>query len=504
MHRNVVRLRVSDHLFVICREQMIGFKVSDDIFTASFVRKKSWIFGRPFSKVGLEVVLMPEKTLDLIHTVGKKLHDWRFRERSKERPPDFTRERKVGFVDVVSIILNGVRRTTQVELDDFLERLRPILADLTTYTKQSFAEARQKLRPEAFVELNDALVDRYYRDEDYQTFRGFRLLAIDGSTQQLPDSPQLRTKYGVAKGKGGFSVAKARSSQLYDVLNGIAVHAILAPLRTGERALARQHIQAFLRLASHSVRTIILFDRGYPSLTLLYYLMYYGIRPVMRVPSGFYPKIIGAAQSNTWVTLTLSSAQARELYAQGIPATAGTAVRLRVIKLTLPSGQIETLVTTLTEEEMPEEAFPELYFKRWRIEVHYGQDKYALEVENFSGTTPRVVEQDYYATMLFSNLATAVQEEAQAEVEATRDQHHRKYDQYRINFRLLVGTLKYRMIRLLWAQTMEAVRRQESLFQRLIARVARYVVPVIPGRKAPRSKQRARKNKFVMTLRRCF
>ncbi len=39
---------------------------------------------------------MPEKTLDLIQTVGKKLHDWRFRERSKERPIDFSRERKVG------------------------------------------------------------------------------------------------------------------------------------------------------------------------------------------------------------------------------------------------------------------------------------------------------------------------------------------------------------------------------------------------------------------------
>ncbi len=224
----------------------------------------------------------------------------------------------------------------------------------------------------------------------------------------------------------------------------------------------------------------------------------------MRVPSGFYPKSIGAARSNTWVTLTLSSAQARELREQGIPATAGTAVRLRVIKLTLPSGQIETLVTTLTEEEMPEEAFGELYFKRWRSEVHYGQDKYALEVENFSGTTPHVVEQDYYATMLFSSLAVTVQEEAQVEVEATRDQHHRKYDQYRINFRLLVGTLKYRMIRLLWAQTTEALHRQQTLFQRIIARVARYVVPVVPGRKAPRSKKRARKNKFVITLRRCF
>ncbi len=59
----------------------------------------------------------------------------------------------------------------------------------------------------------------------------------------------------------------------------------------------------------------------------------------------------------------------------GVDATAGTAVRLRVIKLLLPTGQIETLVTTLTEEEMPEEAFGELYTLRWRIEVHDGQEK---------------------------------------------------------------------------------------------------------------------------------
>ena len=105
---------------------------------------------------------MPNKALDLIKAVGKTLQDLGFRERSKEHPTDFTRDRKVGLVGIVSIILNGVRRTTQIELNDFLERLRSSLADVTTYTKQTFAEARQKLRPEAFVELNDALVDRYY------------------------------------------------------------------------------------------------------------------------------------------------------------------------------------------------------------------------------------------------------------------------------------------------------------------------------------------------------
>ena len=114
-------------------------------------------------------------------------------------------------------------------------------------------------------------MNRYYDDEEYRTFRGFRVFAIDGSSQQLPDSPQLRAEYGVATGKGTFAVAKARASQLYDVLNGIVVDARIAPFRTGERELARQHVEAFLRLAVRQIATIILFDRGYPSLPLLFY-----------------------------------------------------------------------------------------------------------------------------------------------------------------------------------------------------------------------------------------
>ncbi len=58
---------------------------------------------------------MPNKALDLINAVGKTLQDLGFRQRSKEHPSDFTRNRKLGFVGVVSIIINGVRRTTQVE-----------------------------------------------------------------------------------------------------------------------------------------------------------------------------------------------------------------------------------------------------------------------------------------------------------------------------------------------------------------------------------------------------
>jgi len=133
------------------------------------------------------------------------------------------------------------------------------------------------------------------------------VFAIDASSKPLPDSPQLRTQYGGATGKGTFAVAKARASQLYDVLNGIVVDAVIAPFRTGERELARQPVEALLRRAARQIATIILFDRGYPGTSprtfppqgvpLLFYLMTHQIRPVMRVPVRFYPKIIGAARS---------------------------------------------------------------------------------------------------------------------------------------------------------------------------------------------------------------
>ena len=118
---------------------------------------------------------MTQKTQDLWNTVSQLLKQWDFRNRAKERPVDFTRERKIGFVGVVSIIFNLVRRSTQLEWDDFRERFFPKQEVATSYTKQSFAEARQKLRPEAFTWLNEAFIDRYYAEPDYQTFHGFRV-----------------------------------------------------------------------------------------------------------------------------------------------------------------------------------------------------------------------------------------------------------------------------------------------------------------------------------------
>ena len=94
-----------------------------------------------------------------------------------------------------------------------------------------------------------------------------------------------------------------------------------------------------------------------------------------------------------------------------------------------------------------------------------------------------------------------IRQDAQAAWEATRDQRHRKYDQYRINFNLVIRKLKYRLLGILLESNLS---KQLKRYGRLIAILVRYIVPVIPGRKAPRRKKRRKTNKYAITMRRCL
>jgi len=64
-------------------------------------------------------------------------------------------------------------------------------------TASAYSQARYKLKHTAFIELNQvAVVDTLYSDDQYQTFWGFRVLAIDGSKLVLPDTLAVREEFG--------------------------------------------------------------------------------------------------------------------------------------------------------------------------------------------------------------------------------------------------------------------------------------------------------------------
>ena len=122
----------------------------------------------------------------------------KLKEDSRINQKDFTRERKVGFMTLVCMILNMVKRTTQIEIDEFLEKFKDRKGKQMTYTRQSFSEARQKLSPKAFIMINDEFIQRYYEDDDFKTYKGYRLLAVDGLCIEIPNTKELREHYGYA------------------------------------------------------------------------------------------------------------------------------------------------------------------------------------------------------------------------------------------------------------------------------------------------------------------
>lgn len=62
-------------------------------------------------------------------------------------------------------------------------------------SKQAVSKARMKLKHEAFIKLNDAATEEYYQ-QSHKTYKGYRLLAADGSMIELPYGEVIKAEFG--------------------------------------------------------------------------------------------------------------------------------------------------------------------------------------------------------------------------------------------------------------------------------------------------------------------
>ena len=154
---------------------------------------------------------------------------------------DFTRNRKLPFENVVLFMLRLLRKTIQIELNNFLKELS---SSTKSITSSAFVQSRKKLKPDLFYDLNKVIVNEFYsdNDENVKLFKGLRLLSVDGSTIQLPFTDELKETYGIYKNQSkSDDVILARVSVLYDLLNDIVLDGKLCNFQTGEVTLSREH-----------------------------------------------------------------------------------------------------------------------------------------------------------------------------------------------------------------------------------------------------------------------
>jgi IS4 transposase len=132
---------------------------------------------------------------------------------------------------------------------------------------------------------------------------------------------------------------------------------------------------------------LLLFDRWYPSAEFIAFLYDSGFHFVMRVRRKFNLEA-DAIKTQGWIRLKHN----------------GKEYPVRVLKVMLPTGEIETLFTSLHQKQLPIRKAGELYFQRWGVETSYDFIKSTLELENFSSKTKVSVLQDFYATMYLANI----------------------------------------------------------------------------------------------------
>lgn len=103
-----------------------------------------------------------------------------------ERAVDFTKARKLTFVMTFCILINMIKKTLSLELYENFEKLDKKSACCTA---SAFSQARHKLKPIVFIDMNKKLLDLYYSNHGSSVKRwlNFRLEAVDGNSLNLPD-----------------------------------------------------------------------------------------------------------------------------------------------------------------------------------------------------------------------------------------------------------------------------------------------------------------------------
>ena len=88
-----------------------------------------------------------------LEILKKKIHSNELKEIGKNNPTNFTRERKMGFTNLIYYSLNKKGLSTNMEINNFYEQMNKDV----TLTGQSLLDQRLKLNPAVFIELRSCV-----------------------------------------------------------------------------------------------------------------------------------------------------------------------------------------------------------------------------------------------------------------------------------------------------------------------------------------------------------
>jgi hypothetical protein len=329
-----------------------------------------------------------------------------------DHPTAFTRQRKLPLAALVALLLSGMRKSVQAELDEFFAHLRQQAQLVRHVSEQAFAQARAKLSITALPQLNDWVIERAQHYGFVSRWHGLRLVAADASTVRFG----LRASH-VSRAALPDQIAFGLFLPGCELMLSASLHSV----HENERQMLFEHLD---RLSSSD---LLLLDRGYPCRWLVAVLnqrdIPFCIRVEMSGTAGFTRVREFLRSGHAEQVVTLRAADRRDVVDYECPSGPQT---VRLVRHIAPNGQARVLMTNLLDTtRFPASLFADLYHQRWRIEEAFKRLKQRLNLEHVSGLSQLAVEQDVAAKVLCDNL------QALTTLEARKD--HDLPDRERIN-----------------------------------------------------------------------
>ena len=425
----------------------------------------------------------------------KTIFSKKFKNDYRKEDHFFVRNRLFSFPTIIAMKINIISKSLSVEVSKFLSKFHFSRKEKDG-SKQAFSKARAKIKWEGFEYLNDMFIKQYYSDQEYKKYKGvYLVLGTDGTTYQLPYEEELVERFNECNnGQAKQSRCLAQGVKIYDVLNKLTLLSSMdAYSATQSKGVSEQggfenHLCKLPQLVDCEKHNIlILGDKYYPGFYYFHELPRLGYSYIFRCKADFCKEVEQFTQQDEVDDQLLSidlkrgsrkySSSAARI--ENMPDT----LLVRCVKIRLPNGEMEYLLTNIKEEELDLSEMQELYGCRWGEETSFDTDKNKIEIENFSSKTVNGVLQDFHARTLSCNLTQILVRQAQEELDAEQAQkqniHH-----YQINLAVAIGLVKDELPKLLLGYESA-----EIWYNRMVKKILRRREPIRPGRNFPREKK---------------
>ena len=417
-----------------------------------------------------------EKLLGLISEMNQ--YHWLF---TRNAEKDFSRIKKWSFGEIMRFIISMEGKALKDELLEYFD----FSAD--TPTNSSFNQRRAQILPEAFEFLFREFTAVVSNE---RLFRGYRLLACDGSDLCIARNPQDDTTYFQSTPDSkGFN--QMHLNALYNLLTRTYVDAIIQPAR--QKNENRAMCDLIDRYPGAS-KTLFIADRGYENYNIFAHVQRKGMFYLIRAKDTTSNGIVSSLKKqlpddresfDTSVSITLTRKRIKKVKANkdkyriiskdtpfdfvDLHFNWFYEMKMRIVRFPIAEGSYECVITNLPPEEFSPEDIKALYHMRWGIETSFRELKYAVGLTHFHSKKPDYIKQEIWARLILYNFCEAITTGTVMH-QSNRKQKH----SYQLNY-----TRAIHICRFFLSIRKRAPPDVETL-------ISRELLPVRPGRTDPR------------------